>query len=460
MKMDLAILCFCYACMTALIVLDLLYIFIKSKYISMYLICKTMFCMVEGVIPLIIHSKYYKFGTLYPWNIAIDYSESGIEALTVVCLFAFIGYLSMTFGYNNKYRVALGQRKIQILSNRNTQLKYDLILKYAAIVILVISIVSLFIWTKAYGGIVKFIMQANAIRSGFTNIHNSKGFFKHFAGAIMIPSYAFCILNIFTTKKKMTDIIMWIISFVFSVAFLLASDGRMTAGFYFIAYIAIYMQSKSRMIGKNISCKTILYVISCVGGALLLMLKMDEFTYYIRHGVWAEATSPKDNSMIDSLIFELSFVVRSEQVAVMKAKEVGFQLLNDIGYGIFAWLPSRFAVSSFPRLWTINSELGNMISGELPCGIVAQGYYDLRIIGIIAFTFIYGKMIRIMDEMDIKTPYGMTVYAALFYSIIRLVSYGMIYDFVQGMFDIFLFVIIYFILDQVLIAEKGSEGVC
>ena len=153
-------------------------------------------------------------------------------------------------------------------------------------------------------------------------------------------------------------------------------------------------------------------------------------------------------------MYELSFVVKSEQVAIMNAHKIGLQLLNDIGYGLFAWLPSSLASSSFPRLWTLNSGLSGAKSGELPCGIIAQGYYDLRFVGIIAFTFIYGKIIKKMDSIEIKTPYGMTLYAALFYSIIRLVSYGMIYDFVQGLFDIFILFIVYFFLRQMLIVKK------
>jgi len=214
------------------------------------------------------------------------------------------------------------------------------------------------------------------------------------------------------------------------------------------------MQSKSKMIEKKISHKTVISVICLFGIAMLLMLKMDDFTYYIRNGIWNTTKSTEDNSIINSFVYELSFVVKSEQVAIMKAHQVGLQLLNDIGYGLFAWLPSSLAPSSFPRLWALNSELSGAKSGELPCGMIAQGYYDLRLIGIIVLTFIYGKIIHKMDDMEIKTPYGMTLYAALFYSIIRLVSYGMIYDFVQGLFDIFILFIVYFFLRQLLTIKK------
>ena len=181
-----------------------------------------MFCFVEGIIPLAMHIKFYRDGTLYPWNISIDYSRSGINALTLACLLACVGYIFITLGYKNRHKFTVGKRKMNTSVNNGGRLEYDSILRYSAIVILFISVFSLFMWTKAYGGIFQFIMQANAIRSGYTNISNSYGFFKHFASSIVIPSYAFFILNIFAEKKKITDIILWIISLIFSVEFLLA----------------------------------------------------------------------------------------------------------------------------------------------------------------------------------------------------------------------------------------------
>ena len=163
----------------------------------MYLLCKTVFCFVEGIIPLAMHIKFYRDGTLYPWNISIDYSLSGINALMVACLLACVGYAFITLGYKNRYSFTIGKRELRASVNIGVQLEYDSILRYSAIIILLISVFSLFMWTKAYGGITQFIMQANAIRSGNTKINNSYGFFKHFASAIVIPSYAFFILNIF-----------------------------------------------------------------------------------------------------------------------------------------------------------------------------------------------------------------------------------------------------------------------
>lgn len=448
MRTDVLTLCLCYVLITSIFIFDIINIFRKSKYISMYLLCKIMYCLVEGIIPSIIHIKFYNDGTLYPWNISIDYSVEGINALLIICLLVLVGYIFMSLGYRNKQKITIGNKKASISLKEKSGYKYYTILRKTATIILIVSIFSLFMWTKAYGGITKFIMNANAIRSGYTNVSNKYAFFKHFASTIVISSYAFFVLIIFSKKKKITDIMLLIISIIFSIELLLASDGRMTAGFYFISYIAIYIQSKSKLLEKKINYRTITKIAILFLLALILMLKMDDITYFIRNGTLNNLKSAQGSNLIASFMYELSFVVKSEQLAIMKANEVGIQIINDIGYGLFAWLPSSLIPSSFPRLWAINSVLAGAKTGELPCGLIAQGYYDLRLIGIVIFTFIYGKLINKIDSIEIKTPYGMVLYGSLIYSIIRLISYGMIYDFIQGLFDTFLFIIIYYAILQ------------
>lgn len=70
-----------------------------------------MFCFVEGIIPLAMHIKFYRDGTLYPWNISIDYSRSGINALTLACLLACVGYIFITLGYKTGINLLLEKEK-------------------------------------------------------------------------------------------------------------------------------------------------------------------------------------------------------------------------------------------------------------------------------------------------------------------------------------------------------------
>lgn len=454
MDINLIALCIIYACISIILTADIIHVFIEQKYISMYLLCKIMFLIVEVIVPLALHMKFYFDGTLYPWRVSLDYGSDGIEALLWVAFLVSVGYVFISLGYRNKYKIVIKSKFRRKNSSSSTALKYDLALRYTAIILLVLAVISLFMWTKAYGGITQFIMQANAIRSGVTNVSNQYAFFKHFARIVIICSYMFGVLLVFSKRKRISDIFLLIISVIFSIGFLLASDGRMSAGFYLLSFIAIYMQSRSVMIDKKIELKTIVKLGLMFFLSLLFMLKMDDCTFFIKNGYWYEGSDAQTNTLISSFIYELSFVVKCDQLAIMKADQIGLQLINDLGYGFSAWLPSSLVTSSFPRLWTLNTELSGATSGEYPCGIIAQGYYDIRLFGVILLTFLYGVLIKKMDSIKIKTPYGMTIYAALFYSIIRIISYGMIYDFIQGLFGIFVFFITYYLISSFCILRK------
>lgn len=438
--LSLKILYFCYFILTAIIFCDITYILYKYKYIGTYIFCKVIYLFAYALIPLIIHIKYSKYGTLYPMNIYLDYSESGIDALYISCLLSFIGYIFLTLGYLDNHKLKFGNNKTNVKKLENND---ENILRSSVIITATIGVISLYVWSKAYGGVNKLILEANAVRGGFSEVYNPFAFFKRFASILLISSYGFFVLIVQTKKKKLIDILFWILTLVLSFMFLLASDGRMTAGFYFIGYLVIYVQCKSRLINQKLKFKDIIRIIIFLSITILIMMKMDDLTYYIRNGVRYSKISRDESSLINGLIYELSFVEKSSQVAILNARKIGLQLLDDIGYGLTTWIPSRWLSSSFARLWSVNTELANVASGELPCGIVTQGFYDLRISGVIIFTFLYGKLIKKVDSLNINTMYGLTLYASIFYPIVRVVSYGMFYDIILGLFKIFVFVVIY-----------------
>lgn len=445
--MNLTVLCLCYLILVFIMASDIIYILFKSKYISSYLFCKIIFIFVYAIIPFILHFKFSIKGTLYPWDIYIDYSMKGVDALYLSCFFSFIGYLFLTLGYIGNHRFTIQ------LYNKSSNVKKIYIydekkLRYTSIIISILGILALFLWSSPFGGIRQLILQANSVRSGVSNVYNPYSFLKRFASLLLISSYAFFTLIIFKSKNKLIDLIFWTITSIFSIAYLLASDGRMTTGFYFIGYVIIFLQSKSKLISKRINFKDIIKVTLFFIMALLIMLKMDDLTYFIRNGVRYSYKSRIDESLIDKLVFELSFVEKSSQVAILDSEKIGLQIINDIGYGLYSWLPSSVFSSPFNRLWSLNTELAGWIRGELPCGFITQGYYDLGLVGIIIFPYIYGKLIKKIDSIDIKTLYGMTIYASIFYSIVRIVAYGMIYDVLQGVFSLFIFILIYFFIER------------
>lgn len=433
-------LCLLYALSSIAYGIDIIKLLNKHRTLTMYILCKAMYMIVEGISPLVIHSIYYSSGSVDGWSIPLDYTYSGIDSLLLSWLLSVVGYFFISMGYRSRYKFVIGRlgekRKTAIVDNG-----FDIKLQIAAFLTLGIGVISLTLWTRAYGGIFSFISNANAIRSGFTNVSNSLAFFKHFAGCLLIASYAYFVMILYFKINKFVNLILFCIALVFSTFYLLASDGRMGAGFYLLTLVFIFIQKKVTKDGKSIGIGRLALI--CIVGLVVisLMMKMDDFTYFLRNGIWQ--VKSKEHSTIAGFVYELSFVLRSEQLAIQGIGEVGCQLINDIFYGLTAWLPSSIFPSSFPRLWTVNTMLSGASVGELPCGIIAQGYYDLYFIGVFVLTYLYGRIIKKIDCMSIEAPFGMTVYASFLFSLLRIIAYGMIYDFMQCIFKIVVFIIIY-----------------
>ncbi len=441
MNRYILLLCIFYALSSIVYGIDIIRLFKKHRTITMYILCKSLYLVVEGISPLIIHTIFFTNGSVDGWSIPLDYSRIGIDSLWLSWLLSVIGYVVISIGYRSRFKFVIGQ----FSENRNHFLVeddgIDEKLQIVAFLTLGIGVASLLLWTRAHGGVFSFILNANAIRSGFTNVVNPFGFFKHFAGCLLMASYAYFVLVLYFKRNKYLNSVFFFVAFVFSTLFLLASDGRMGAGFFLLTLVFIFIQKRVIKDGKNIRIGRLILI--CIVGMVIvsLMLKMDDYTYYLRNGNWQ--IKSKEKSSLASLIYELSFVLRSEQLAIQGVGEVGCQLINDICYGLTAWLPSSIFRSPFPRLWTINTTLSGASIGELPCGIIAQGYYDLYFVGVLLLTFVYGRIIKKVDSMSIETPFGMTVYAAFLFSLLRIIAYGMLYDFMQGMFKIVVFIILY-----------------
>lgn len=450
---ELIILCILYLLLITIMAIDLFYILIKQRNFNTYFFCKLIYFVVYSLIPIILHIKYSNNSSLYPWNININYSESGIDALYLSCLFSFIGYIFLTIGHIDPFKIKLKfkfKNKIKIDNN----IKNQSILRINLIILFILGIFSLFMWSKAYGGIFGLIREANAVRSGFSNVYNHYSFTKRFVPVLLISSYGFIILLTFKSNSRVLDLIFWMFSTIGSILYLLASDGRMTAGFYFIGYIIIYIQSKSRLVDNKINIRIFVKTFVFLTFILIFIMKMDDLTYYLRNGEWI--STDNNTKIISNIISELSFVEYSNQLAIINSRKIGLQIVNDVGYGFYAWIPSSTISNPFNRLWSINSILAGATTGEVPCGIVTQGYYDLRLFGVISFTYMYGKLIKKVDNLDRSSPFGLTLFVSIFYSIVRVVSYGMIYDFLQGLFNVFIFIVLYKFIEFIVISKKTN----
>lgn len=438
MNLEITILCFFYTILVVYFSFDLANELIKKKKLTMIFLCKAMFFLIEGIVPLIIHYTYLFEGSLESLGFTIDYSKNGITALYINLLFALIGYYLINLAYKIRLKKHTYQNEFSY--------KNYIALEATTFVCFFVSLISFYLWTLAFGGIYNFILEANSIRSGVSSTNNSLAFFKHPTSIMLICSYSFLLLFLNNKKFKKTNIIFFIISSIFSVLYCLATDGRMTTGFYFLTFIVIYFKNIEIKRG-NISLKRFIYLIIALVCVCVFMLKMDDITNLIRGN---EVNTEGKNSFINSFIFELSFVTRSFQISFMNLQKVGFQFYNDFLSGLLAWVPTSLKPSNLIRLWEINTNLAGVSSGEYPCGIISQGYYDGGVIGIVVIFLIYGFALKYVDSFSNKNLFKVVVFVSMFSIFTRAIPYGMLYDFVLGSFGIVIFIVIYKFLNFIL----------
>ena len=124
-------------------------------------------------------------------------------------------------------------------------------------------------------------------------------------------------------------------------------------------------------------------------------------------------------------------------------------LVHDFVYGVFAWLPQSLTPSWALRLWSVNTQAVSPMftTGEIPCGLLAQGVYDLGIVGVVAIPCLYGLILRFTDKKivpNIGNPFVMGLFAYLFTDLLRVVSYAMLYDIVLDLFPLAIALVIYY----------------
>ena len=81
-------------------------------------------------------------------------------------------------------------------------------------------------------------------------------------------------LVLYFKRNKYLNSVFFFVAFVFSTLFLLASDGRMGAGFFLLTLVFIFIQKRVIKDGKNIRIGRLILI--CIVGMVIvsLMLKM------------------------------------------------------------------------------------------------------------------------------------------------------------------------------------------
>lgn len=423
--------------------------FLKIRAVSGFLVCMAMYGIVYGVFPLWLFLRIAcEDSSFASVSNVLDLSQEGVLALSYHYVYALFGFVAILLAYYGRIKK---HGKIE-RKPENDYITIDAETYLTAWSCLIIGSVSMFLWSRAYGSIFTLIQQANQVRSGYGSVHNGLAFFKHPTKVLMLSTYLFFAIHIKIEKyrrltiKKLFNYMGMFCSTALTFFYLMANDGRLTIILFCLGLCWLYFSSGRKI--KN-PIKTLLLGILLGLVAMGFLLKMDDITYFLRYGVLPVRS--ENTSALNSIARELVFLPLGGQVSILSAWQgrVTMTIFDDIITGIFAWFPTSLKPRGFEDVWNINTKLiygeASAFHGQQPCGIITQGYYDMRFIGIIIACVALGIVLRKFDRTEQLrcSAIHYAIEADVLLILIRCVPYFSLYDLILGLFPVIIMILVY-----------------
>lgn len=367
--------------------------------------------------------------------IMFDYSERGIANAGWWFLSAVVGYFAFRFTCSLRFRQrkARPETSLAWASFENALLLERL--QLTAIICFLIGLVSFLIWAHGWGGYRNLFINAAAIRNGSYGVRNTVAFFAKPAQILSMTTIIFLFL-VRRRKNFELNLILFAISFGCALLYFLAKDGRLMMGTFFLIVLFMWNGTfeKQLVVGKKLASLLIFF-----GFFLFVVLNMNDITAFIRHKTEFAAAR---ESTLDTIMHELAFIYSAGQSSVHLHNTQGcsWMIGHDVGYALFAWLPSAFTPRGLINLWDYNTYMiaGDRAMAQYPTDLISASIYDLGVAGPVLLPALWGFIIRKVDQLgEYQTPLCVVLYYALSITMIRAVPYSMMHSTVTAMFHIF-----------------------
>lgn len=449
--------------MLVIVIREILYMK-KCNDIKIISAVRLMYALVYGIIPFLILYSYDSSGVI---TYGIDYSKEGVLNICILFFITVFSYFLIGLGYRAKVRkkyranTSLCHDDLSVTEN---QLFEEDASKYLGftIILTIISAISLFLWTRAYGGPTKMMVHAQALRSGFISISNSLAFFKRFANVSTISSYlAFAILIDKNAKSshRIVSLISLMISIYVKIMYSLIDDGRMGAGIFIIGFPAIIIYKQLLMKRISIS-KVIKKGVVFLSIGYLLIIFSNPLMEYVRTGTYSMNIA--DFNLTTSLRDELGYTFDSSQTAISVWNEgFDYTILQDLASGFFSIFPTgltpQFARTHLTYINSVNLYGAHVQYGSPP-DFLTVAIYDLGIAGIIIFPFMFGVILHkvdvFFDAYKRKNVWGLVFYLCLAFRISRIVANAAMYNVILSVFYLFFSAVLLFFIKRFKVKRK------
>ncbi len=318
-----------------------------------------------------------------------------------VPLAIFVTYFLVTIGFYSKSSQRFAKTILIETNDRNRRIIIF------SILLLLLSSISIYLYSSEFGGVVSAISNAALIRSTVIDA-GSMSFLKRFVFFSLFAAYLLASLLFVKNIKKYKYVlgIVFIISIInFIVSFLIIATRAVLVRTIVTFYLA-YIIRKGKV---SISFMLIFIAFSSIFvfygkeifGSLTALpdgidAVFDKFHYFLD-------TKDKEEFNLNELSGEISFPLSSIYAAVNTPYEIRF--FNDWVYGFASFFPDRLledllhyqvpqTISFYNTYYLVKSN-----EYEIPSGFISSCLYSYSWAGVIIFSFIYGWLGRCIDNV-------------------------------------------------------------
>lgn len=430
----------------------------NASEIQLFSFTKILYSFVYGFLPAII---LYRECTNQNVLVNLDTSLSGLSSFALILLMSIVGYCALSVGYSTQFPITVGfkkkfnEEKIHLIADRKASIVMVLLL-------IVIGWLSLYLWTKVYGSIWAFIENAALIRSGY-GLKNDLAFFKEFSRVIIFGLYGSFILFL-TEKNKFVRPFYLLLSIVAGFGcyvFVMASDSRTNIAAIVIGLALIKIDFNVKEKGKSMQKQLFVLGVVMVLGFFLISIS-EPVMNAIRNN---DEYSYSGFDIFSSVEKEFRYIPQTQQTVLNHQLDHDFhyKLIDDVYLALLSWFPSRFRPSNKPEtLWAYNTsfQIESAQSGIWPTDMLSAGIYHIGIVGIFLLPFVYGCLLRVLENLSVLKKYGeieKSIYYGIFSIFLINVSHFELSNLAQRLFPLFLTLCLYFTLRTIIGSRRKTE---
>lgn len=350
--------------------------------------------MYYTVVPiLILRSKDVDVTNKYIETIIL----SSPRDVLIVSLFIILFIFFSVIGYSIKSKKVL---KDKYTLNYG---KWEQALKFISWFTFIVGGISFIMYVNAFGGISNLLRSAEYLRS-FNS--SSTTIISYWASLFVIPSRYIIVTPISSLilcqrkhKYYLVYRLMFLISLIMSITFLLSNAGRAPIIFLLI----IFLVPLIKLVTKHVWKLAIL-----IGIIFIPVLNfMDSLFLYFANGYWL-SNEDNNNNFIIQFAHPFSNILNMQKIVDVTGLRYG----KDFITGFLNIIPSvnfepSFAATSYfygGKLWNI--------TGGTPNDIITFSYLQGKLFSIIIFALFFGMLLALIDNIlkQLSSSYAQTVF--------------------------------------------------